>query len=45
MTDGSSLWVVNDSSTDKVFKYDLAGTLQGSWTITGAGDQPDGHHA
>ena len=27
VTDGSSLWVVNDSTTDKVFKYNLSGTL------------------
>ena len=45
VTDGTSLWVVNDSSTDKVFKYNLSGSLAGSWTITGAGQQPDGHHA
>src|SRR4029077_13780141 len=25
VTDGTSIWVVNDSSTDKVFKYNLAG--------------------
>jgi sugar lactone lactonase YvrE len=37
VTDGVSLWVVNDSSTDKVFKYTLAGTLVGSWTISTSG--------
>lgn len=42
VTDGSSLWVVNDSSTDKVFKYSLSGSLLGSWTITGAGSSPTG---
>lgn len=42
VTDGSSLWVVNDSTTDKVFKYSLSGSLLGSWTITGAGASPTG---
>ncbi len=42
VTDGASLWVVNDSTTDKVFKYSVAGSLQGSWTITGAGSRPTG---
>lgn len=43
VTDGSSLWVLNNtSSTDKVFKYNLAGTLLGSWTITGASTSPTG---
>jgi hypothetical protein len=42
VTNGLSLWVVNDSSTDKVFKYSVGGSLQGSWTTTGAGSQPTG---
>jgi hypothetical protein len=42
VTDGSSLWVVNDSTTDKVFKYTLSGSLLGSWSITGAGSSPTG---
>jgi hypothetical protein len=42
VTDGSSLWVVNDNSTDKVFKYTVAGSLQGSWTITAGGGKPTG---
>jgi hypothetical protein len=38
VTDGASLWVVNDSSSaDKVFKYKLSGSLVGSWTITTSG--------
>ncbi len=37
VTDGASLWVVNDSTTDKVFKYSLSGSLQGSWTIATSG--------
>jgi hypothetical protein len=42
VTDGSSLWVVNDSSTNKVFKYSVGGSLQGSWTIDSANSQPTG---
>ena len=42
VTDGTSLWVVNDSTTDKVFKYTLSGSLLGSWTIAGAGTSPTG---
>jgi hypothetical protein len=37
VTDGASLWVVNSSSTDKVFKYNLNGGLLGSWTISTSG--------
>ena len=37
VTDGVNLWVVNDSTTDKVFKYTIAGALVNSWTITTAG--------
>ena len=37
MTDGKSIWVVNDSTTDKVFKYTVAGTYVGSWTISTSG--------
>ena len=42
VTDGASLWVINDSTTDKVFKYTVAGTLQGSWTINAGGGSPTG---
>ena len=28
VTDGTSLWVINDSTTDKVFKYSVAGSLR-----------------
>ena len=42
VTDGTSLWVVNDSTTDKVFKYNLSGMLQGSWTINSANSSPTG---
>src|SRR4051794_33682588 len=43
VTDGASLWVVDDgSSTDKVFKYTLTGSLLGSWTIDSANKHPTG---
>lgn len=42
VTDGASLWVVNDASTDKVFKYSVAGALLGSWTIDAANTAPTG---
>ena len=37
VTDGTSIWVVNDAASDKVFKYTVAGALLGSWTISTAG--------
>ena len=43
VTDGVNLWVVNDSTTDKVFKYTVAGALVGSWTIgTSGASSPTG---
>jgi hypothetical protein len=43
VTDGTSFWIVDDgSSTDKVFKYTLAGNLLGSWTIDAANTHPTG---
>src|SRR5262249_4045569 len=42
VTDGTSFWVVNDSTTDKVFKYNLSGSLLGSWTIDAANSSPTG---
>jgi hypothetical protein len=42
VTDGASLWVVNDTTTDKVFKYSVAGSLLGSWTIGSVNSKPTG---
>lgn len=43
VTDGTSIWVLNNtSSTDKVFKYTVGGSLLGSWTISGGGGSPTG---
>jgi hypothetical protein len=42
VTDGTSIWVIEDGSMDKVFKYTRSGSLLGSWTITGGGGSPTG---
>jgi hypothetical protein len=42
VTDGASFWVVNDGSTDTVYKYNLSGSLLGSWTIDSANSSPTG---
>ncbi len=45
VTDGTSLWVVDNSAVDKVFKYTIAGALASSWTITTFGRvQPHWDH-
>lgn len=41
-TNGVYLWVVNDSTTDKVFKYRIDGSYVGSWTIDAANSKPTG---
>lgn len=40
VTDGKSLWVIDDAATDKVFKYNLSGKLLGSWSIDTTGLSP-----
>jgi hypothetical protein len=42
VTDGSSLWVVDDGATDTVYKYTIGGTLLGGWTIDPANGSPTG---
>jgi subtilisin family serine protease len=43
VTDGTSLWVVDDGAfSDKVFKYTLAGSSLGNWTIDAANAHPTG---
>lgn len=42
VTDGASIWVVDDSSTNRVFKYTTTGSLLGSWTIASANSTPTG---
>jgi hypothetical protein len=42
VTDGASIWVLNNSSFDRVFKYTVSGTLLGSWEIMFAGGSPTG---
>ena len=45
VTDGVNLWVVDDASTDKVFKYTLSGSLARELDHHRRRLQPDGHHA
>jgi Concanavalin A-like lectin/glucanases superfamily/Calx-beta domain len=42
VTDGTSLWVVNDNNNDKVFKYTLSGAPLGNWVIDAANASPTG---
>jgi hypothetical protein len=43
VTDGTSIWVTNYGLTsDKVFKYNLSGSLLGSWTLNFAGAEATG---
>jgi hypothetical protein len=42
VTDGTHLWVVNNSTADRVFKYTISGSLVGSWTISSGGGSPTG---
>jgi len=42
VTDGTNIWVVNDTTTDKVFKYTMTGSLVGSWTISSVNSKPTG---
>lgn len=44
VTDGSSFWITNDTGAgvQKVFKYNVSGTLLGSWSIDAANKSPRG---
>jgi hypothetical protein len=42
VTDGTFIWVVNDSWQDRVFKYTLGGTPDGYWGIDAANGSPTG---
>lgn len=42
VTDGGSLWVVNNLAVDKVFKYTLGGSLLGRWVIDATNSTPTG---
>jgi WD40 repeat protein len=42
VTDGTSIWVVDDGTTDRVFKYTISGSSLGSWTIDAANTHPTG---
>ncbi len=43
VTDGTHIWVVNDTSTvDRVFRYTVGGSLDGSWQIDANNAKPTG---
>ena len=42
VTDGIFLWVVNDSTSNLVFRYSIAGVLQNSWSLNSANGTPTG---
>jgi DNA-binding beta-propeller fold protein YncE len=42
VTDGTSIWVVDDGGTDKVYKYSLSGSSLGNWSIDAANASPTG---
>ena len=43
VTDGTRLWVTDDTlATDRVFRYSIAGALQGSWTLSPEQPTPTG---
>jgi VCBS repeat-containing protein len=43
VTDGTHLWVLNNTATsDKVFRYLVNGTLEGSWTLSATNPTPTG---
>jgi hypothetical protein len=43
VTDGTHIWVVNNTrNSDKVFRYTVSGTLEGSWEIDAANAKPTG---
>ncbi len=43
VTDGVHLWVLNNTTTtDKVFRYLVNGTLEGSWTLSATSPTPTG---
>jgi len=42
VTDGTYIWVVNDTTSDRVFRYTLSGGLMNSWAINSANTTPTG---
>ena len=42
VTDGVHIWVVNNTTTDRVFRYSKAGALEGSWAIDSRNGSPTG---
>jgi hypothetical protein len=42
VTDGTSIWVIDDQVLDRVYKYTLTGTYVGAWAIDPANGSPTG---
>lgn len=42
VTDGASIWVVNDGNPDRVYKYTVGGSFLGYWAIDSANASPTG---
>jgi hypothetical protein len=42
VTDGTSLWVVNDAVSDGVFRYNLSGRLLNAWSLNSQNSSPTG---
>ncbi len=42
VTDGTSVWVVDDQNLDRVYKYTLGGTCLGRWNIDATNASPTG---
>ncbi|MEZ6062950.1 MAG: hypothetical protein R3C19_21605 [Planctomycetaceae bacterium] len=42
VTDGTHIWVVNSNANDRVFRYSVGGTLEGSWSIDPVNATPTG---
>lgn len=41
-SDGSHLWVINDTGVDQIFRYSTSGVLQGSWKLDARNTSPTG---
>ena len=41
-TDGSHLWVINDTGVDQIFRYSTSGVLQGNWKLDARNTSPTG---
>lgn len=42
VSDGSHLWVINDTGVDQIFRYSNTGALQGNWRLDARNTSPTG---